>query len=119
MCRAAGIAEPLFQEIGPFAVVTFRVRVGTTAQVTPQVAPHVAPQVAAALQAAAQGAKSREELQRAAGIKDREHFRKAYLERLLSSGWLERTIPDKPRSRMQRYKTTEAGLAVLKKGRTT
>lgn len=105
-------------------MVTFRVRVGTTAQVTPQVAPHVAPQVipqvAAALQAAAQGAKSREELQRAAEIKDREHFRKAYLERLLSSGWLERTIPDKPRSRMQRYKTTKAGLAVLKtKGRTT
>jgi ATP-dependent DNA helicase RecG len=124
MCRAAGIAEPLFQEIGPFAVVTFRVRVGTTAQVTPQVAPHVAPQVtpqvASALQAAAQGAKSREELQRAADIKDREHFRKAYLERLLSSGWLERTIPDKPRSRMQQYRTTKAGLAVLKtKGRTT
>jgi ATP-dependent DNA helicase RecG len=34
MCRAAGIAVPTFQEIGPFAVVTFRVRVGVTAAST-------------------------------------------------------------------------------------
>jgi hypothetical protein len=34
MCRAAGIAVPVFQEIGPFAVVTFRVRVGVTAAAT-------------------------------------------------------------------------------------
>jgi len=29
----AGIAPPVFRENGPFAVVTFRVRVGETAQV--------------------------------------------------------------------------------------
>ena len=71
--------------------------------------PQVTPQVVAVLQVAAQKANSRDELQKAAGIKDREHFRKAYLEPLLFAGWLERTIPDKPRSRMQRYRTSEAG----------
>jgi hypothetical protein len=76
-----------------------------TARRTPQ----VTPQVIAVLQVAAQKANSRGELQKAAGIKDSEHFRKAYLEPLSSAGWLERTIPDKPRSRVQRYRTTEAG----------
>lgn len=114
MCRKAGIAPPIFQENGPFAVVTFQVRVGQTAQVTTQVAVQVTTQVAAVLQAASQAQKSREELQHAAGMRNREHFRKAYLEPLLTSGWLERTIPDKPRSRMQKYRTTEAGRAASK-----
>jgi ATP-dependent DNA helicase RecG len=75
-----------------------------TAQVTGQ----VTAQVARVLEAA-KTPKTREELQDAAGIAHREHFRIAYLVPLLSAGWLERTIPDKPRSRMQRYRTTETG----------
>jgi len=49
----------------------------------------------------------------AAGLRDREHFRSAYLEPLLDAGWIEMTIPDKPRSSKQRYRTTEAGKGVL------
>ena len=116
MCRAAGIAAPLFEEIGPFAVVTFEVRVGATAQVTPQVTPQVAPQVTPQVEAvlgAARQAASAGDLQRAAGLKDRVHFLRSYLQPLLERGWIERTIPDKPRSRMQRYRTTAAGLAAL------
>ena len=33
---------------------------------------------------------------------------------LLSAGWLAMTIPDKPNSRLQRYRTTPAGLEVLR-----
>ncbi len=117
MCRKAGIPPPVFQEIGPFAVVTFRVRVGATTQVNTQVTTQVTTQVAVVLQVASQAPKSREKLQLAAGMRNREHFRKAYLEPLLACGWLERTIPDKPRSRLQRYKTTETGLAVLEQER--
>jgi len=65
--------------------------------------------------AAASGEKTREELQGVAEIKDRKHFRKQYLEALLSSELLERTIPDKPRSSKQRYRITAAGRAVLEK----
>jgi len=61
------------------------------------------------------GEKTRDELQVVAEIKDREHFRKQYLEVLISADLLERTIPDKPRSPKQRYRITPAGLAVLEK----
>jgi ATP-dependent DNA helicase RecG len=35
--------------------------------------------------------------------------------RLLGNGWIERTIPNKPQSRLQRYRLTEQGRAVLQK----
>ena len=84
--------------------------------IAPQVPPKYplsTPQVLAILMAAASGEKSREELQTVAKIKDRKHFRKQYLEALIYSELLERTIPDKPRSSKQRYRTTLAGRAVL------
>ncbi|MEI8186423.1 MAG: hypothetical protein WCG19_06990 [Chlorobiaceae bacterium] len=49
----------------------------------------------------------------AAAVKEREHFRKQYLEPLLSAGLLERSISDKPRSSKQRYRTTPAGRAMV------
>lgn len=67
------------------------------------------------LTTASGGDKTREQLQTAADIKDREHFRKTFLEPLLSTGLLDRTIPDKPRSSKQRYRITPLGLEVLKK----
>lgn len=108
MCRDAGIMPPMFEESTGAAVVTFRVNVAGAARRTPQVTGQVTAQVARVLEAA-RIPRTREELQQAAGISHREHFRTAYLLPLLSAGWLERTIPDKPRSRMQRYGTTEAG----------
>jgi hypothetical protein len=103
-CREAGIAPPEFQEVAGSTVVTFRVQVGLTPQVTPQVV---------ALLEAARHPHSREELQGVLGLKDRMHFQKAYLEPLLAAGWLEMSIPDRPRSRLQRYRTTTTGLAAL------
>jgi hypothetical protein len=73
---------------------------------------HVTVQVVAILEAAREP-RSREELQAAVGIKHRMHFVHTYLEPLLSAGWLAMTIPDKPRSRNQKYRATAVGLAVL------
>ena len=53
--------------------------------------------------------KSRKEFQEDLGVKDVEHFRKAYLLPALESGFIERTIPDKPRSSKQKYRLTEKG----------
>jgi len=55
------------------------------------------PQVASVLEAAS-SACSFAELQAAAGMKDRICLLKIHLEPLLFAGWIERTIPDKPRS---------------------
>jgi hypothetical protein len=61
--------------------------------------------------------RTREELQSAAGFKERKHFRKFYLEPLLAAGWLAMTIPDKPTSRLQRYRTTPEGRRALEEQR--
>jgi len=77
----------------------------TVAQVNAQ----VTAQVEKLLGAVMNGALSREELQSVTGIKHREHLRKTYLEPLITSGWIERTIPDKPTSRLQKYRITDKG----------
>lgn len=110
-CKRHGAAPPIFEEQQGFLVVTFKAQMvaGRAApQVTPQVAPQVTPQVTAVLEAARQPA-SAEALQHAAGLKDRVHFLKSYLQPLLEQGWLERTIPDKARSRLQKYRQLRQG----------
>jgi ATP-dependent DNA helicase RecG len=119
-----GCPEPTFEANG-FFTATFRPR---TPQVTPQVTPEVTPQVeqvphkyrtstaqVGALLKAAREPCTREALQAATRIKHRQHFLNAILKPVLSAGWLEMTIPDKPRSSKQKYRTTELGLAMLRK----
>ena len=48
-----------------------------------------------------------------AGRKNRTKFRNQVIRPLLDAGWIEMTIPDKPTSRKQRYRTTAAGRDVL------
>ena len=83
-----------------------------TPQVGEQVTEQVTEQVAIMLQAACEPS-SLKELQSAVGLKHRPHFINAYLEPLLAAKWLEMTIPDKPRSPKQRYRTTDLGRKVL------
>jgi hypothetical protein len=96
---------PGIREIAGSTVVTFRVQVGFIPQVTPQVV---------ALLEAARRPRSREELQKVAGLRDRRHFQRSHLEPLLAAQWLEMTVPNKPRSRLQQYRTTPACLVVLR-----
>ncbi len=53
---------------------------------------------------------SRSELMDALGLKDRMHFYYSYLQPSVEEGLVEMTIPDKPRSGMQRYRLTPTGL---------
>ncbi len=109
-CKRYGVEPPSFEEQSGAVVVTFRAIIGPT----PQVAPQVTPQVLAIL-AAADNPCSRSELQEITSLKDREHFRTAYLEPLLEAGWIEMTIPDKPRSSKQQYRITDAGRQILER----
>ena len=123
-CRQHGIAAPEFGEVGGSVAVTFKVMAGHTAQATAQVTEQVTAQVTeqvteqvVALLESAHEPRSGAELQHALGLKHRPHFQTAYLGPLLRRGWLEMTIPDKPSSRLQRYRTTAAGLEALKQRR--
>ncbi|PKL39278.1 MAG: hypothetical protein CVV41_21745 [Candidatus Riflebacteria bacterium HGW-Riflebacteria-1] len=57
---------------------------------------------------------NRRQLQAALGLKDRFHFREAYILAALTAGLIEMTIPGKPTSRLQKYRLTEKGRHFLK-----
>ncbi|MCP4405114.1 MAG: hypothetical protein GY801_48410 [bacterium] len=54
------------------------------------------------------------ELQHATGFGSRGYFKATVIDPLLNGGFLRMTIPDKPRSKNQRYVLTEHGLHLLK-----
>jgi hypothetical protein len=51
----------------------------------------------------------REEIQKILGLQDRKSFRERYLVPALTAGLIEMTLPDKPNSRLQRYRLTDQG----------
>lgn len=62
-----------------------------------------------------QGELTRDELQEVIKINNRDYFRKAYINAALNAELIEMTIPDKPNSRLQKYRLTTKGLALQKK----
>jgi Fic family protein len=82
-----------------------------TPQVALQDAPQVTPHVGKLLQVL-DGAMDRDHLQGALGLKARKNFRLLYLVPALEEGFIEMTLPDKPNSRLQRYRLTVKGQAV-------
>ena len=66
------------------------------------------------LLAVMKGEMKRTEIQSALALKHEDHFREAYLRPALDEGFIEMTIPDKPRSRLQKYRLTGKGKVWLK-----
>jgi ATP-dependent DNA helicase RecG len=124
--RDGGYPEPVWEADG-FVTTIFRpnpeVRVMAAKrgrEVTEQVTAHVPHMYRTSLQQVAllefaREPRSREQLQKLAGIRHRQHFLLEYLRPLLDAGLLELTIPDKPRSSRQRYLLTRVGIEYLKK----
>lgn len=54
------------------------------------------------------------EIQQRLALKHRPTFRTNYLHPALKRMWIERTIPDKPNSRLQQYRLTDKGRTLLK-----
>jgi ATP-dependent DNA helicase RecG len=119
MCQQAGIATPKFEEITGAAVVTFNVNV-LGAQ---QTAGHAKAQVGTksalsrhqvAILEACRAEQPLVQLLQVVGRTDRTKFRNLLIRPLLQSGLLQLTVPEKPQSRMQRYRLTPAGEAALR-----
>jgi ATP-dependent DNA helicase RecG len=87
-----------------------------TAQVTAQVAGQVAGQVSPEVQRlleVLQGEMMRLENQERLSLKGRANFEERYSKPAIEAGFIELTIPNKPRSRLQKYRLTSKGSAWL------
>ncbi len=76
---------------------------------TPQVAPEVTSEVEKLISVLTDEM-SRKQLQAKLGLKDEKNFREKYLAPALSHGMVGMTLPQKPRSRLQKYRLTEKGI---------
>jgi Fic family protein len=95
-------------DCAPFIAFMLRMILDTVTSSAPQVSPQGSPQVSGLL-AAIRGEMGREALQSALGLSDRKSFRERYLKPALAEGLIEMTIPDKPNSRLQKYRLTDKG----------
>jgi ATP-dependent DNA helicase RecG len=82
-------------------------------QATGQVAGQVAGQVRSLLMAI-KGEQSKKELMAALKLTGRDNFEKRYLHPALEGEFIEMTIPEKPQSRLQKYRLTNKGRAMLR-----
>jgi Fic family protein len=94
-----------------FIAFMLRMILDTVTSSTPEVAPEVTPEVR--LLSILAGEMPRQQLKEALGLKDDEHFRKAFLLPALEADLIEMTIPDKPRSSKQKYRLTDKGRQVV------
>jgi ATP-dependent DNA helicase RecG len=132
LCAEAGLPPPEFEASKGDVVVRFRpprgkghMPIQSTAQAFAEVAAQVPRKYPESTQEVTlevevilplcQHPASRQEIQAQLGLRDDEHFRKAYLLPALATGLIERTIPYKPRSSKQRYRITEKGKAWLER----
>ena len=56
---------------------------------------------------------ARTEIMAQLGLRDEKHFREHYQQVAMAAGLIERTLPDKPNSRLQKYRLTEKGRSLL------
>jgi ATP-dependent DNA helicase RecG len=117
MCRDYEVAEPVFEVSEPWVTTTFDRQTG---QVAGEVTSQVGTKLALSRHQVEILDKCTEDqpltvLLEIAGRSDRTKFRNQVLLPLLEQGFLERTIPDKPRSRNQRYRLTAKGKSLLAK----
>lgn len=85
------------------------IRTALADQVTEQGTEQVTEQVERLLLAVGDGPFSSKELMARLGLSHRPSFLYDYLQPALAGGWLEMTIPDRPKSPKQQYRLTRAG----------
>lgn len=114
LTAAAGLPAPEFECSGGEVLVRFRsAPTPLPRQLSDQVTVQVSDQVADQVLTFCQQPRKAAEIRSLIHVRHPPTFRKNYLRPLLGKGLLAMTISDKPNSRLQRYKTTQAGLLWL------
>lgn len=102
-CQEGGLPEPEFTVSDGFVTIIRRKSGEVTGEVTGEVQ-----RVVLVLQ----GEMKRAEIQHALGLRHEDYFREAYLLPALQADCVAMTIPEKPRSSLQRYRLTQKGEAL-------
>ena len=114
--KSYGDADPEMIEGDVFRIVV-KVpefgRIETKDEATNQVTGEVTPEVRKMLSIMT-GEMTRGEIQEKLGLRDEKHFRENYQQVGVKLSLIEMTIPDKPRSRLQKYRLTDTGKHLLK-----
>jgi hypothetical protein len=115
-CRAANLPAPEFTLTDGFKVVIRRDLHGDLHGNAPQVSNEEnVPEDR--LLFVLKGEMSRQDLQSALSLKNTDYFRLTYITPALEKGYIEMTLPDKPNSRLQKYRLTDKGKKRLKRER--
>lgn len=106
-----GSSAPVFQTDGDlnYFLVTLYPHPDTIVEKS---AEQLTPQVKQLLRVVT-GEMTRDEIQSLLALRDRKSFRAAYIKPALADSLIEMTIPDKPNTRMQKYRLTPKGLFQL------
>ncbi len=77
--------------------------------------PEVTPEVKRMLELlnSSRNAMSRRDIQQKLGLSDEKHFREFYLQPSIAGGLIEMTVPERPTSRLQKYRLTRKGSQLL------
>ena len=114
--KANGSPEPVFETDDERSYFLIRLPVhegfSVEKEAVTEVTPEVTPEILRLLKSF-EGEMGRAELMAALGLQDEKHFREYYQQIAMKQGLIEMTVPDKPRSRLQKYRLTALGQQVL------
>ena len=108
LCRDYGVNEPTIDVSENWVTTTFARQIEHAASQVPDKSPTSTLQVRNLIRSL-DGERTRVEILQSLGLKDRTNLANEYIQPALAAGFIEMTIPDKPRSSKQKYRLTDKG----------